>query len=140
MPRERSSSIQRKLTFVILTTSLLGLSLACLCSEIYERGSFRGAISSQLTALAGTLGANTTASLAFSDRQSAVDILNALSAEPHVVTGCLYDKKEQFFAAYQRSGAKDRCSEMIVRGEEVKFESDSVTVYRPISLANETVG
>jgi PAS domain S-box-containing protein len=140
MPKEHRSSIQRKLTFVILTTSLLGLSLACLCSEIYERGSFRGAITSQLTARAGTLGANTTASLAFSDRQSAMDILNALTAEPHVVTGCLYDKKGLFFAAYQRSGAPDRCSNAIARGEEAKFASDSVTVYRPISLANEPVG
>jgi PAS domain S-box-containing protein len=140
MPKEQRSSIQRKLTFVILTTSLLGLSLACLCSEIYERGSFRGAIASQLTALAGTLGANTTASLAFNDRQSAVDILNALSAEPHVVTGCLYDKEGRFFAAYQRNGATDRCGDAIARGEEAKFASDSVTVYRPISLANEPVG
>jgi len=140
MPKERRSSIQRKLTFVILTTSLLGLSLACLCSEIYERGSFRGAITSQLTALAGTLGANATASLAFSDKQSAVDILKALSAEPHVVTGCLYDKKGEFFAAYQRGGAADRCSEVIVHGEEARFGSDSVTVYRPISLGNEQVG
>src|SRR5579862_3837156 len=140
MPRERRSSIQRKLTFVILTTSLLGLSLACLCSEIYERGSFRGAITSQLTALAGTLGANATASLAFSDKQSAVDILKALSAEPHVVTGCLYDKKGEFFAAYQRTGVTDRCSETLVHGEEARFEPDSVTVYRPISLGSEQVG
>ena len=140
MPRERRSSIQRKLTFVILTTSLLGLSLACLCSEIYERGSFRSALASQLTALAGTLGANTTASLAFSDRQSAVDILSALSAEPHVVTGCLYDKGGEFFAGYQKNVAGDRCSETLARGEEVKFASDSVTVYRQISLQNEPVG
>jgi PAS domain S-box-containing protein len=140
MPKERRSSIQRKLTFVILTTSLLGLSLACLCSEIYERGSFRGAITSQLTALAGTLGANATASLAFSDKQSAVEILKALSAEPHVVTGCLYDKKEQFFAAYQRSGATDQCSEVLAQREEARFGSDSVAVCRPISLGSEQVG
>ena len=140
MPRERRSSIQRKLTFVILTTSLLGLSLACLCSEIYERGSFRSAIATQLTALAGTLGANATASLAFSDKQSAVDILKALSAEPHVVTGCLYDKRGQFFAAYQRSGAKDQCGEALTHGEDAKFGSNSVAVYRPISLGNEQVG
>src|SRR5215475_14683878 len=127
MPRERRSSIQRKLTFVILTTSLLGLSLACLCSEIYERGSFRSAIASQLTALAGTLGANTTASLAFSDKQSAVDILKALSAETHIVTGCLYDKKGQFFAAYQRSGVTDSCSAKLAHGEEAQFGPDSVT-------------
>jgi PAS domain S-box-containing protein len=140
MPKEPGSSIQRKLTFVILTTSLLGLSLACVCSEIYERGSFRSAIASQLITLGGTLGANATASLAFNDRQSAVDILNALSAEPHVVAGCLYDKKGQFFAGYQRSAATNKCSDALARGEETKFAPDSVTVYRPIALANEPVG
>jgi PAS domain S-box-containing protein len=141
MPRERRPSIQRKLTFVILMTSLLGLSVACLCSEIYERGSFRSAIASQLAALAGTLGANTTASLAFNDKQSAVDILEALNAEPHVVTGCLYDKNRRFFAAYQRSGSKERCGDELARGtEEAKFESDSVTVNRSIALGSEAVG
>jgi PAS domain S-box-containing protein len=140
MPRERHSSIQRKLTFVILTTSLLGLSVACLCSEIYERGSFRGAITSELTAMAGTLGANATASLAFNDRQSAVDILSALSAESHVVMGCLFDKKGQFFAAYQRHGSAVRCSDAMIRGPETNFESDSVIVYRPIVLGSEPVG
>jgi uncharacterized membrane protein affecting hemolysin expression len=140
VPKERRSSIQRKLTFVILTTSLLGLSLACLCSEIYERGSFRGAITGQLTALAGTLGANTTASLAFNDRQSAMDILNALSAEPHIVAGCLYDKKGQFFAAYQRQAGGNECSPAMPQGEEAKFESDSVTVQRPILLGSEPAG
>jgi PAS domain S-box-containing protein len=140
MPRERHSSIQRKLTFVILMTSLLGLSLACLCSEIYERGSFRGAITSELTAMAGTLGANATASLAFNDRQSAVDILSALSAESHVVMGCLFDKKGQFFAAYQRHGSADRCSDAMIHGPETNFGSDSVIVYRPIALGSEPVG
>src|SRR5215475_9416876 len=137
MAKERRSSIQRKLTFVILTTSLVGLSLACLCSEIYERGSFRGAIATELAAMAGTMGANATASLAFNDRQSAADILNALAAETHVVMGCLYDKKGQFFAAYLRTSAKDKCSDVLARGEEARFESNSVTVYRPISLGSE---
>jgi len=31
----RNTSIERKLTFVMMATSLLGLSLACLCFEIY---------------------------------------------------------------------------------------------------------
>jgi hypothetical protein len=60
----RGASIERKLTFVMLTTSLLGLSVACIGFEIYERVSYRGAITSELTALADTLGGNTTASLA----------------------------------------------------------------------------
>jgi hypothetical protein len=54
----RDASIERKLTFVMLTTSLLGLSVACVGFEIYERSSYREAIGSELTALADTLGAN----------------------------------------------------------------------------------
>jgi hypothetical protein len=52
----RDASIQRKLTFGILTTSLLGLSLACMAFEIYERASFRRALTSELSALAGYAG------------------------------------------------------------------------------------
>src|SRR5277367_1293082 len=97
MPLYRNSSIQRKLTFVILMTSLLGLSLACMAFEVYERASYREAMASELSALADTLGANTTASLAFNDHQSAVDILAALRAERHIMGACLYDKHGTLF-------------------------------------------
>ncbi len=106
----RDASIERKLTFVMMATSLLGLSLACLCFEIYERVSYRAAITSELTALSQTLGANTTASLAFNDHQSAVDILSALGAERHIVAACLYDRHGDFFAAYQRKAKISNCS------------------------------
>ena len=36
----RNSSIQRKLTLVIVCTSLVGLSLACLGFDLYERAAF----------------------------------------------------------------------------------------------------
>ncbi len=41
MPLFRDSSIRRKLSTVIFFTSLLGLSIAALSFEIYERASFR---------------------------------------------------------------------------------------------------
>jgi hypothetical protein len=88
----RKSSIQRKLIFVVLCTSVLGLGLACLGFELYERSSFRASMTSELSALADTLGANTAASLAFDDRKSAQDMLVALHAEPHIVASCLYDR------------------------------------------------
>jgi hypothetical protein len=37
----RDAPIQRKLTLVIFCTSILGLSLACMGFEIYERASYR---------------------------------------------------------------------------------------------------
>src|ERR1700690_695465 len=104
MPLIRNSSIQRKLTFVIVCTSLVGLSLACLSFDLYERKSFRGAMTSELTALADTLGANAAASLAFNDRKSATDVLGALRAEKHIVAACPYDNYGAISAEYRRDG------------------------------------
>ena len=136
----RNASIERKLTFVMMATSLLGLSLACLCFEIYERASYREAITSELTALSQTLGANTTASLAFNDHQSAVDILNALRAERHIVAACLYDKHGEFFAAYQREAGTNDCLGVPPNDSVVKFEAKSVTLGQVISLSGEVAG
>jgi hypothetical protein len=117
----RDASIERKLTFVILTTSLLGLSLACVAFEIYERVSYRRALTSELSALADTLGANATASLAFSDHQSARDILAALRAEPHLVGSCLYDKHGNLFAEYQRTDKTVECGKTSAETDGSRF-------------------
>jgi signal transduction histidine kinase/DNA-binding response OmpR family regulator len=136
----RDASIERKLTFVMMATSLLGLSLACLCFEIYERVSYRAAITSELTALSRTLGANTTASLAFSDHQSAVDILSALRAERHVVASCLYDKHGNLFAVYQRKSSENSCSGFAPNVIGAKFEPQTVMLSQVILLSGETAG
>ena len=136
----RNASIERKLTFVMMATSLLGLSLACLCFEIYERASYREGITSELTALSQTLGANTTASLAFNDHQSAVDILNALRAERHIVAACLYDKHGEVFAAYQREAGTNDCLGVPPNDSAPKFEAKSVTLGQVIFLSGEVAG
>ena len=60
----RDTSIKRKLMLVIVCTSVLGLSLACMAFEIYERSSFRESMVSGLAANADSLGLATAASIA----------------------------------------------------------------------------
>src|ERR1700737_3819548 len=103
----QDASIQRKLMLVILSTSLLGLSLACMGFEVYERASYRSAMTSELSALADTLGADTAAALTFNDQKSAQDMLAALRAERHIVAACLYDNSGKVFAEYRRAGLGD---------------------------------
>ena len=136
----QDASIQRKLTFVMLTTSLLGLSLACMTFEIYERASYRRALISELSALADTLGANTTASLAFIDHQSAQDILAALRAEPHIAGSCLYDRNGNLFAEYRRNGKGAVCDKVAADSNGWRFQGESATQYRTISLGGEKAG
>jgi signal transduction histidine kinase len=130
----RDASIQRKLTFVILCTSLVGLSLACIAFEIYERASFRSAMTSELSALADTLGSNTAASLAFDDQTSARDMLGALRAERHIVAACLYDASGTLFAEYRRTGVNAAFKMPTPQADGERFESDSLILYRTVAL------
>ena len=136
----KNSSIQRKLTFVIVCTSLLGLSLACLIFDLYERTSFRAAMTSELSVLADTLGANTAASLAFNDRKSAQDMLGALRAERHIVAACLYDSHGAIFAEYRRDGIDSAFVMPARRNDQAVFGKDSLTLYRTVSLGGEKAG
>ncbi len=140
MPLFKNSSIQRKLTFVIVCTSLVGLSLACLSFDFYERTSFRAAMTSELSVLADTLGANTAASLAFSDRKSATDMLGALRAERHIVASCLYDSHGTIFAEYRRDGISSEFLMPARREDGAQFEKNSLTLFRTLSLAGEKAG
>jgi PAS domain S-box-containing protein len=136
----RDASIQRKLTFVVLCTSLLGLSLACSAFEIYERVGFRAAMTSELSALADTLGANTAASLAFNDQKSAQDMLGALRAERHIVAACLYDAGGNIFAEYRRTGVDAAFKMPAPQADGERFASDSLTLYRTVSLDKGNTG
>ncbi|MGC1483687.1 MAG: response regulator [Candidatus Acidiferrum sp.] len=134
------SSLQRKLTFVIVFTSLVGLSLACLIFDLYERTSFHAAMTSELSVLADTLGANTAASLAFNDRKSAQDMLGALRAEPHIVAASLYDSRGMIFAEYRRDGIGPGFPMPPRHQDGAQFAKDSLTLYRTVSLGGEKTG
>jgi signal transduction histidine kinase/DNA-binding response OmpR family regulator len=136
----RKSSIQRKLAFVVLCTSLLGLGLACLGFELYERSSFRASMTSELSTLADTLGANTAASLTFNDAKSARDILSALRAEPHIVAACLYDRRGKIFAEYRRDGVSADLQVPSLHEDGARFESQSLTLFRSVYLGGEKAG
>src|SRR5271168_370210 len=98
----RDLSIRRKLTLLILSSSVLGLVLACVGLAAYERTSFRASTANELSALADTLGANAAASLVFNDQKTGADMLHALRADRHILGARLYDVNGKVFAEYVR--------------------------------------
>src|SRR5712692_4164151 len=135
-----NSSIHRKLVMVISCTSLLGLSIACLAFEFYERASFRASMVRELTAGADTLGLGTAASLAFHDRKSAEELLANIRAENYIVSATLYDKHREFFAEYRREAVDAGFKSPVWKEEGASFGADSLTLHRSISLGGENVG
>jgi signal transduction histidine kinase/CheY-like chemotaxis protein len=136
----RDSSIRRKLSMVIFCTSLLGLSIAGLAFEIYERASFRASLVADLTTQADTLALNTSAALAFNDRKAAQDLLEALRVEPHIVAASLYDKRGNLFAEYRREGAAPPRQMTAPPEAGARFTKEFVTFSRSISLGGENTG
>jgi PAS domain S-box-containing protein len=136
----RDASVRRKLSLVIFCTSLLGLSIAGLAFEIYEKVSFRASMVSKLTADADTLGLGTAASLTFNDRKSAQELLATIRAESNVVMVTLYDQHGDIFAEYRRPGTGAEIKSPAWKREGVSFESDSLTLSRSVSLGGENVG
>jgi signal transduction histidine kinase/DNA-binding response OmpR family regulator len=136
----RTSSIQRKLTAVILATSCLALALACAGFVIYQRASFRATMISELSALADTLGANTAASLMFSDRKSAHDMLAALGGERHIIAAGVYDSQGKIFAEYRRPELASSFQMPAWQGEGAQFDAEHLRLSHNVSLEGTRVG
>jgi len=83
---------------------------------------------------------NTPAALAFNDRKSAQDLLEALRVEPHIVSASLYDKRGNLFAEYRREGAAPPRQMAVPPEAGARFTKQFVTFSRSISLGGENTG
>ena len=133
-------SIRTKLGLLVLFSSLFALIFASFGFGIYERASFRAGVAEELSTLAGTLGDNTAASLAFDDQKTARDMLGALRTERHIQAACLYDNHGKLFAEYRRADLDRGFQLPLLQSEGAHFASQSVTVFRSVSLDGEKTG
>ncbi len=132
-----NSSIQRQLALLILSASFFALLLASVGLGIYERASFRAGVARELSTLADTLGANTAASLAFDDQQTAREMLGALRAEHNILNACLYDNHGKVFAEYRRADLAQDVQAPSLRTDGAYFAHESLTLFRSVALGNE---
>ena len=131
--------IRKKLTRIILLTCTIVLMMACASLAVYEVFDFRQAIARDTAVLADILGKNTRAALAFEDEVAAKEILNALQAEPHVVSACLYSRDGSPFANYIRSTAiVSLPSRPADDGH--RFSRGDLLVFRPVVLKEKRIG
>ena len=101
-PVARRFPIRRKLTLLMVITSVAALALACAVFLGYESMTFRRSMERDLLTLSDIVGANSIAALTFHDPDAAHDQIGALRAQPHVVSACIYDKDGRPFATYRR--------------------------------------
>ena len=96
----RDIPIRRKLMLVILLTSGFAILLMGTALIFYEIGTFRRALTGNIEVLAQIIGSNSTAALAFDDRENANEILRALAAENQITAAAIYDRNGRLFASF----------------------------------------
>lgn len=134
-------SIQRKLMRVFALTSGAVLLLTCAAYFAYEFFTFRQAMIQQLTILGETIATNSTAALAFENKDDATEILTALKADKHIVAASLYDKQGNLFATYPQNS---KSGILLVPGspsnETFHFENSHLAGFHPVMQGDKRLG
>jgi signal transduction histidine kinase/DNA-binding response OmpR family regulator len=120
-------SIGRKLTLLSLTVACAALLFTSTGLAVYEVSWFRAYMAEQLATLTDVIAANTTAAMAFGDRQAAAETLRALDKEKAISGAALYDRDKKLFATYTRRSAppESRGASMVIE-REVKSDGEIV--------------
>jgi signal transduction histidine kinase/CheY-like chemotaxis protein len=131
-------SLTRKLTALSMAATTCALCVAAVAFVSYDYVSFRDQQLRSLETLADLVAADTSASVAFLDRQTALDLLEALAAKTEVTRAVLSKPSIGEFASYTRNGLTT--GRLSVRPDERAITSDRLAVSRPIVSKGERIG
>lgn len=131
--------IRRKLVLGMLLTSTTVLFIACSAFMVYEVRTFRANLEHDMTVLADVISRNCTAALQFDDALAAETTLQALGAEPHIVSACLFKAGNGRFATYLREAGPPGFPGQEGR-DGATFMSDHMALFAPVLLNGKRIG
>jgi signal transduction histidine kinase len=123
--------IKRKLTVILMLVSGVVVLLTCASFFAYEFLTFRQTTIGQLSTLGEVVAANSTAALAFKNRDDATEILNSLKAEKHIVSAALYDKDGNLFSTYP-TGRPSEAFPAILEKDGFRFGKAHLYGFQPV--------
>lgn len=137
----KNYSIRKKIRWVIMLTSGAVLLFTFSSYLVYEVVTFRQTYVRQMSTLAKIIASNCTAALAFDNPDDAVEVLNALKAEKHMVAAALYDKQGNLFSQYPRDYPLQAIpKDQVGPGESHRFEASHLIVLEPVVQNGSVLG
>jgi signal transduction histidine kinase/DNA-binding response OmpR family regulator len=121
-----------------MAATTCALSVACVAFVSYDYVSFREQQLRSLETLGDLIAADTGAAVAFAERQTALDLLNALQAKTDVTRAVLSTPSVDGFASYTRTGLTS--PPLMVGSARRAISSARVAVTRPIVSKGERIG
>jgi len=123
--------VRAKLMAILLLITGAALTLTCLAFIAYEYVSFRHAATNNLRTLGRIVATNSTAALAFDNRDDAEQVLAALKAEPNIVVAGLYDSHGALFARYPARSSADVLP-MVLGQDGYRFDASGLVGQEPV--------
>jgi two-component system, OmpR family, sensor histidine kinase VicK len=131
--------LQRKLMSVILLTCTVVLFLICSAYIILEYSSSKDILKNKVSTLGVVVAANSSAAVAFDSQRDAIEILNALKADKHIVAAALYDQEGNLFATYPEK-IPQRLLPTRPEAGGYEFRDDHLIGFEPVVQANQRLG
>ena len=122
---------------ILSSAAVLAVTTTAFCT--YEFVTFRQASVQQLEILGQAIASNSTAALAFDNREDAAAVLTAFRADPHIVAAALYDTQGRLFASYRPGTA---AGDFPARPGEVgyRFGRSALTGFQPVAEGPRSLG
>lgn len=142
MKRFKDLNVSRQLMILMVLTSAMAVGLAMLAFGLIEFRFLEQRVRNNMGSLARIIGQNSSAALLFKDNRDALETLNSLQEEEHVLDAVLYLVTGEQFALYQRDALPDQLSQLpSIAPEKSPMPSDGhELVYQRILLDGEIVG
>jgi len=137
----RDLPIPRKLSAITIVAAGAALVMASGSFAAYDLIAFRGDTVRQVSTEAEIIARQSSASLVFKDPDAAGTTLEALAAEPHVVSAAIYTPDGALFASYVRKGTvgpPPRPAPGQRAGD--LFQSDRLVLWRAVEFDHGIVG
>ena len=134
----RDIPIRRKLLLILTVTNVLALLIAAAAYVLFDVAASRQEMVRLLTILADEAGLHSAAALSFRDEAAARETLAGLKADPHIVSGVLFDKQDAVFAFYSRDNAHPHLT--APPQAQIMFGRNFLQLTRPVVLEGRKIG
>ncbi|MBG9389863.1 ATP-binding protein [Caenimonas aquaedulcis] len=133
-------SIRQKLNFILLATTLAALLIAGIALVLFDLRSELRSIENDLVTQADIMGLVNGPALSFDDPRVAAENLRVLRLKPNLAAAALYGAKGKLFASYVDTAAEGVAVPSVAGTPGVSFDSQWVSVWRPVLMGKEPVG
>lgn len=139
MLRIVAHSIRRKLTLLVLASTLAALVVTGIALVIYDLRGYREAGIDDLVTQAEILGRASAPALAFEDPKAANENLQLLKAKPRISFAAIYNAKGKLFASYTRRDLEQELPRL-PESEGSRIEGQDFVLFKRIVENNEILG